>query len=170
MAILPPFQPATPKPSERAKMIEYYSALNEELRNFNREKLREIKRKERLRHNGKEALEMNRAKLPERGINCAQFFESKKYCINSVSLDPGKKIQLHRHLHRRERLVVVSGVASVTLGDRTFLVQEAESVSINFADWHSIQNPGKALLTIIEVQCGNISIEKDTEYFLETTL
>jgi len=58
------------------------------------------------------------------------------------------------HHHRAEHWVVVSGTAMVTLSDTTSLVSENESVYIPIGEIHSLENPGKLPLDIIEVQTG----------------
>ena len=65
------------------------------------------------------------------------------------------------HHHRAEHWVVVSGTAKVTNGDKTFLLSENESTYIPIGTVHALENPGKVLLEIIEVQTGSYIGEDD---------
>jgi mannose-1-phosphate guanylyltransferase len=65
------------------------------------------------------------------------------------------------HHHRAEHWVVVSGTASVTNGGKTFLLSENESTYIPVGIVHSLENPGKVDLEIIEVQSGSYLGEDD---------
>ncbi len=65
------------------------------------------------------------------------------------------------HHHRAEHWVVVSGTAKVTLGDNEQLVTENQSVYIPVGKQHSLENPGKIPLEIIEVQSGAYLGEDD---------
>ena len=58
------------------------------------------------------------------------------------------------HYHRAEHWVVVSGTARVTRGDDIFLVSENESTFIPVGVVHTLENPGKVPLEVIEIQSG----------------
>jgi mannose-1-phosphate guanylyltransferase len=57
--------------------------------------------------------------------------------------------------------VVVSGTAKVTNGDKTFLLSENESTYIPVGVVHSLENPGKVDLELIEIQSGSYLGEDD---------
>lgn len=95
------------------------------------------------------------------------FFESlnagPQFQVKKLHVKPGGILSLQRHHCRNEHWVVVSGTARITLGDRTFLLNENESTYIPVTEWHRIENPGTVPLEIIEVQTGDYLGEDDIE-------
>jgi mannose-1-phosphate guanylyltransferase/mannose-6-phosphate isomerase len=87
------------------------------------------------------------------------------YKIKRVVLKPGAKLSLQLHRRRSEHWVVVSGVAKVTRESETYLVHSNESAYIPIDTKHRLENPGKELLQIIEVQNGDYVEENDIERF-----
>jgi mannose-1-phosphate guanylyltransferase / mannose-6-phosphate isomerase len=87
------------------------------------------------------------------------------YKIKRVVLKPGAKLSLQLHRRRSEHWVVVSGVAKVTRERETYLVHSNESTYIPINTKHRLENPGKELLQIIEVQNGDYVEENDIERF-----
>ena len=69
------------------------------------------------------------------------------------------------HRHRAEHWIVVSGTARVTVADKTQLVTENESIYIPIGATHSLENPGKLPLEMIEVQSGSYLGEDDIVRF-----
>jgi mannose-1-phosphate guanylyltransferase/mannose-6-phosphate isomerase len=61
--------------------------------------------------------------------------------------------------------VVVAGTARITRGEEVFLLQENQSTFIPRGVKHRIENPGSALLEIIEVQSGSYLGEDDIVRF-----
>ena len=57
--------------------------------------------------------------------------------------------------------MVVSGIAKVTNGEQTFLLSENESTYIPVGTVHALENPGKKVLELIEVQTGSYFGEDD---------
>ncbi|MFB2863350.1 mannose-1-phosphate guanylyltransferase/mannose-6-phosphate isomerase [Aeromonas sp. MdU4] len=84
-----------------------------------------------------------------------------RYQVKHISVKPGEKLSLQMHHHRAEHWIVVSGTAKVTNGERTFLVTENESTFIPVGAVHSLENPGKVTLELIEVQSGSYLNEDD---------
>jgi len=78
---------------------------------------------------------------------------------------PGAKLSLQKHYHRAEHWIVVSGEARVTNGDKTFLLSENESTYIPVGVVHSLENPGKEELKLIEIQSGSYLGEDDIVRF-----
>jgi mannose-1-phosphate guanylyltransferase len=89
----------------------------------------------------------------------------KRYQVKRISVKPGEKLSVQMHHHRAEHWIVVSGTASVTLGDETQLVTENESVYIPVGEVHALENPGKIPLELIEVQSGSYLGEDDIVRF-----
>jgi mannose-6-phosphate isomerase-like protein (cupin superfamily) len=71
------------------------------------------------------------------------------------------KTSVQIHYHRAEHWVVVTGTAKVLIGDKTQLVHENESIYIPAGTAHSVENPGKIDLHLIEVQSGSYLGEDD---------
>ncbi len=93
-------------------------------------------------------------------IDMGETFQVKRLTIN-----PGKKLSLQSHEKRAEHWVVVKGVATVTKGDEKFLLHENESTYIPLGMKHRLENAGKELLEIIEVQSGSYLGEDDIVRF-----
>jgi len=85
------------------------------------------------------------------------------YQVKRLTLIPGKRISLQKHLHRSEHWVVVSGVAKVTLGEDDIILNKNESTYIPVGSIHRLENCGKIPLEIIEVQVGEYLGEDDIE-------
>ncbi|MFQ1840373.1 mannose-1-phosphate guanylyltransferase/mannose-6-phosphate isomerase [Aeromonas veronii] len=88
-----------------------------------------------------------------------------RYQVKHITVKPGEKLSLQMHHHRAEHWIVVSGTASVTHGDSVQLVTENQSVYIPVGQIHSLENPGKILLEMIEVQSGSYLGEDDIVRF-----
>jgi mannose-1-phosphate guanylyltransferase len=84
-----------------------------------------------------------------------------RYQVKRITVKPGEKLSIQMHHHRAEHWIVVSGTAKVTNGDNTFLVTENESTHIPIGVVHSLENPGKLPLEMIEVQSGSYLGEDD---------
>jgi len=83
------------------------------------------------------------------------------YKIKRIEVKPGKKLSLQRHMHRSEHWIVVSGTATVTVGDRTTMVRPNESTYIKMGEMHRLANEGKIPLVVIEAQVGEYTGEDD---------
>lgn len=88
-----------------------------------------------------------------------------RYQVKRLTVHPGAKLSVQMHHHRAEHWVVVSGTARVTVDDQTFLVTENESTYIPVGKVHSLENPGKIPLELIEVQSGSYLGEDDIVRF-----
>jgi mannose-1-phosphate guanylyltransferase/mannose-6-phosphate isomerase len=84
-----------------------------------------------------------------------------RYQVKRVTVKPGAKLSTQLHHHRAEHWVVVSGTARVRRGDETILLSENESVYIPLGEIHSLENPGKIPLELIEIQTGAYLGEDD---------
>ena len=82
-----------------------------------------------------------------------------------ISVMPGQRLSLQTHDHRAEHWVVVSGTARVTCDDRVFELIENQSTYIPLGAKHRLENPGDAVLEIIEVQSGSYLGEDDIVRF-----
>lgn len=83
------------------------------------------------------------------------------YQVKRITVNPGGKLSLQLHKHRAEHWVVVKGTARVTIGDDVRLVEKNQSVFIPIGEKHSLENPSKEPLELIEVQSGTYLGEDD---------
>ena len=84
-----------------------------------------------------------------------------RFQVKRLVVKPGGVLSLQMHHHRAEHWVVVSGTASITRGEETFLLEENQSTYIPIGVRHRIENPGRIPLHIIEVQSGGYLGEDD---------
>lgn len=89
-------------------------------------------------------------------IELGERFKVKRLMLKSQS-----KTSVQIHYHRAEHWVVVTGTAKVLIGETTQLVHENESIYIPAGTAHSVENPGKIELHLIEVQSGSYLGEDD---------
>ena len=85
--------------------------------------------------------------------------------VKRISVKPGAKLSLQKHFHRSEHWVVVKGTARVIRGEETLTLAENESVYLPLGTVHALENPGKIMLEIIEVQTGSYLGEDDIVRF-----
>lgn len=83
------------------------------------------------------------------------------YKIKRIEVKPGKRLSLQKHFHRNEHWIVVSGTATVTVGDKTRLVRPNESTYIKMGEVHRLANEGKIPVVLIEAQVGEYTGEDD---------
>jgi len=84
-----------------------------------------------------------------------------RFQVKQIIVNPGASLSLQMHHHRAEHWVVVSGTAEVQVDDETQMLTENQSVYIPIGSKHRLTNPGKLLLTLIEVQSGSYLGEDD---------
>ena len=83
------------------------------------------------------------------------------YKIKRIEVKPGKRLSLQKHFHRNEHWIVVSGTATVTVGDELRLVRPNESTYIKMGEVHRLENQGKIDVVLIEAQVGEYTGEDD---------
>ena len=81
--------------------------------------------------------------------------------VKRITVKPGAKLSTQYHHHRSEHWIVVSGVATVTKGKETFILEKNNSTFIEVGQVHSLENCGENDLEIIEVQTGDYLGEDD---------
>lgn len=84
-----------------------------------------------------------------------------RFQVKRIVVKPGERLSLQKHFHRAEHWIVVQGTALVTRGDERMLVTENQSVYIPMGTVHRLENPGKVMLQMIEVQSGSYLGEDD---------
>lgn len=87
--------------------------------------------------------------------------ESPGYKIKRIEVKPGKRLSLQKHYHRNEHWIVVSGTATVRVGDHSFNVRPNESTYIKMGELHRLSNEGKIPVVLIEAQVGEYTGEDD---------
>jgi len=83
------------------------------------------------------------------------------YKIKRIVVKPGKRLSLQKHYHRNEHWIVVSGTATVTVGEEMRLIRPNESTYIKMGEVHRLENQGKIDVVLIEAQVGEYTDEDD---------
>lgn len=91
--------------------------------------------------------------------------DSPGYKIKRIEVKPGKRLSLQKHFHRNEHWIVVSGTATVTVGNETKLIRPNESTYIKMGEVHRLSNEGKIPVVLIEAQVGEYTGEDDIVRF-----
>jgi len=84
-----------------------------------------------------------------------------RYQVKKITVKPSAVLSLQKHQYRAEHWIVVIGTAKVTKGKETILLAENESIDIPIGIIHSLENPGKVDLELIEIQTGSYLGEDD---------
>src|SRR5580704_8687857 len=84
-----------------------------------------------------------------------------RHQVKRIIVKPGGRLSLQKHHHRSEHWIVVRGTAQVTVNEMVKIVHENESIYIPIGAVHRLENPGKILLELIEVQTGSYLGEDD---------
>jgi mannose-1-phosphate guanylyltransferase/mannose-6-phosphate isomerase len=84
-----------------------------------------------------------------------------RHQVKRITVKAGERLSLQKHHHRSEHWIVVRGTARVTVNDLVKIVHENESIYIPIGAVHRLENPGKILLELIEVQTGSYLGEDD---------
>jgi mannose-1-phosphate guanylyltransferase/mannose-6-phosphate isomerase len=84
-----------------------------------------------------------------------------RHQVKRIVVKPGNRLSLQKHHHRSEHWIVVRGTARVTVNEIVKIVHENESIYIPIGAVHRLENPGKILLELIEVQTGSYLGEDD---------
>lgn len=118
----------------------------------------------RLKESGQGAAEQHA--VVQRPWGHYQTVESgQRFQVKHILVKPGEKLSLQMHHHRAEHWIVVSGTGRVTCDEETRLLHENESLHIPVGSTHSLENPGKIPLHLIEVQVGTYLGEDDIVRF-----
>jgi mannose-1-phosphate guanylyltransferase/mannose-6-phosphate isomerase len=84
-----------------------------------------------------------------------------RHQVKRITVKSGERLSLQKHHHRSEHWIVVRGTARVTVNETVKVVHENESIYIPIGAVHRLENPGKILLELIEVQTGSYLGEDD---------
>lgn len=91
--------------------------------------------------------------------------QGERYQVKCITVNPGQKLSLQMHHHRAEHWIIVSGTAKVRIDEKTVILSENQSTYIPLGSIHSLENPGKIPLELIEIQSGPYLGEDDIVRF-----
>jgi len=91
--------------------------------------------------------------------------EGPGFKVKRVTVNPGGRLSLQLHRQRSEHWVVIAGTARVTRGEEIFDLQVGQSTAIPMKTQHRLENHGKEIVHIIEVQNGPYLGEDDIVRF-----
>lgn len=83
------------------------------------------------------------------------------FLTKMIQVNPGQKLSVQSHNHRSEHWVVLEGMAKVLLEGKEHILSPGHSIDIDVKEIHSLQNPYKDVVKVIEVQKGDLLIEED---------
>lgn len=89
----------------------------------------------------------------------------KGFCVKQINVNSGGILSLQLHHFRAEHWIIVSGTATVTLGNLELTKNAGENIYIPVETKHRIQNNSNETLTFIEVQVGENLDENDIVRF-----
>ena len=95
-----------------------------------------------------------------RSLENAEGFQVKHIVVN-----PGQALSLQMHHHRAEHWTIVRGEALVTRDDEVHRLNVSESIFLPLGCRHRLENPGKDVVELIEVQLGDYLGEDDIVRF-----
>ena len=93
--------------------------------------------------------------------NYTSIINGTTWQVKKLEIKPGASLSLQMHFHRTEHWIIVDGTAKVEINDLETLLKKNESIYVPLRSKHRLSNPGKNLLTIIEVQNGEYLGEDD---------
>ena len=82
-------------------------------------------------------------------LTISSQFKLKQICVN-----PDAALILQSYRYRSEHWIVVEGKAKATVDDKVKLITEGQSIYILLGSIHRLENPGKKLMILIEIQTG----------------
>lgn len=97
------------------------------------------------------------------------FASGPRWQVKMLTILPTVYTSMHRHLHRAERFVVVSGVLAVEHAGDDFqpgdliksLYNEGEPTNAAQGEWHRLSNPGKIPAVVVETWLGSYLDDED---------
>ncbi|WP_456425085.1 phosphomannose isomerase type II C-terminal cupin domain [Rhodocaloribacter sp.] len=89
-----------------------------------------------------------------------EYLNEPGYRVKRIVVNPGQRLSLQKHRHRREHWVIVRGEGLFTLDQDVTRVRLGDHVEIPVGGVHRIENDGADYLVIIETQLG-LCLEDD---------
>lgn len=93
------------------------------------------------------------------------LLETDKFKVKHICINSGESISLQKHNHRSEHWTIVSGTATVTLGEDLITLNENEHVFIPQGSVHRVANFSDLSVELIELQFGSYLGEDDIVRF-----
>ena len=84
------------------------------------------------------------------------------YRIRRIDVMPGAGLAVRIHRHRTDQYVVLAGEALITRGSDVIHAGPQASIFVPFGVPHRLQNAGRDMLSVLEVQVG-AHFEEDDE-------
>jgi mannose-1-phosphate guanylyltransferase/mannose-6-phosphate isomerase len=81
--------------------------------------------------------------------------------VKRLLVRPQGRLSLQSHNHRWEHWIVVSGEATVTVGEVVRTMTRGQSIDIRLGDRHRLENFGSVDVEVIEIQFGDYLGEDD---------
>ena len=85
--------------------------------------------------------------------------EEPGYWIKRIEVNPGQRLSLQYHYHRKEEWFVVKGQGEVIVGSDTINVKFGDHIHIDIKEKHRITNNNIFPLVFIEIAFGECSEE-----------
>ncbi len=92
---------------------------------------------------------------------CEIMDDYDRFKVNRITVKPGAKLSMHKHFHRAEHWIIVSGTALIIKDNKKHTLKENQSIYIPAGVLHKMENPGKVPLELIEIQSGSYLDEDD---------
>ncbi|HCU1252520.1 TPA: cupin domain-containing protein, partial [Klebsiella pneumoniae] len=87
--------------------------------------------------------------------------QTPRFNVNRITVKPGGAFSMQMHHHRAEHWVILAGTGQVTVNGKQFLLTENQSTFIPIGAEHSLENPGRIPLEVLEIQSGSYLGEDD---------
>lgn len=91
-----------------------------------------------------------------------EYLNEPGYRVKRIIVNPGQRLSLQRHEHRKEHWVVVRGHGQFTLDGDVRAVEAGDALFIPQGGIHRLENDEEDYLVLIETQMG-LCLEDDIE-------
>ena len=95
------------------------------------------------------------------GLASSRLDAGARYEVRRHRIDPGATLAPCAHLHRTEHWIVVQGTARLTCNGVARLYSEGQSFPIPQGLVHSLDNPGRIPVVLIDVWTGSYLADDD---------
>ncbi len=87
--------------------------------------------------------------------------EQPGFKVKRLVVKDGGRVSLQSHRQRSEHWTIVSGLATVTIGDRVMKLQPGQSADIPLGAIHRLESLDGSIVEVIEVEFGDYLGEDD---------
>ncbi len=128
---------------------------------MNRERSQDVKKAvEFLKQNQRSEYKRHREIYRPWG-RCDVVVQTPRFNVNRITVKPGGAFSMQMHHHRAEHWVILAGTGQVTVNGKQFLLTENQSTFIPIGAEHSLENPARIPLEVLEIQSGSYLGEDD---------